>query len=168
MLIKEFYNSPAIHISSQYSIVSHSYEEFKYKCDFPMYVIYYNYLTINGNLLTFTQKLKSLYRSLFLCPLTYTQFTTWCYNATNRCIATVIAGLQCKVVKCVCAHVCMCVCMHVCSRSIHTQVVPTQILEFHLSTIPLTYPQTHTHACTHTHTHIHTHMYTNTLNHFAL
>ena len=71
MLIKEFYNSPAIHISSQYSIVSHSYEEFKDKCDFPMYVIYYNYLTINGNLLTFTQKLKSLYRSLSLCPLTY-------------------------------------------------------------------------------------------------
>ena len=71
MLIKEFYNSPAIHISSQCSIVSHSYEEFKCKCDFPMYVIYYNYLIINGNLLSFTQKLKSLYRYLFLCPLTH-------------------------------------------------------------------------------------------------
>ena len=58
MLIKEFYNSPAIHISSQYSIVLLSCEEFKYKCDVPMYVIYYNYLTINGNMLTFTQKVE--------------------------------------------------------------------------------------------------------------
>ena len=60
MLIKEFHNLPTIHISNFKSILNcfKRYEEFKYKCNFLIYVIYYIHLTINGNLLSFTQKFK--------------------------------------------------------------------------------------------------------------
>ena len=68
MLIKAFHTIDVLNFKS----ILTRYEGFKYKCNFLMYVIYYIYLAINGNLLTFTLKLKNFYRPLFLCPLTYT------------------------------------------------------------------------------------------------